>query len=75
MKSKIQLKAVRISIAVCDASCILGLCVYYFYIFIRVPLLKTLNFVLLSAPLLATIILDNDQVTSEFKYNNIVLYP
>jgi hypothetical protein len=46
MKSKIQLKAVRISIAVCDASCILGLCVYYFYIFIRVPLLKTLNFIL-----------------------------
>jgi hypothetical protein len=42
---------------------------------IRLPLLKTLNFVLLSAPLLAAIILDNDQVTSEFKYNNIVFYP
>jgi hypothetical protein len=42
---------------------------------ISVPLLKTLNFVLLSAPLLAAIILDKYQVTSEFKYNNMVLYP
>jgi hypothetical protein len=41
----------------------------------RVRLLKTLNFVLLSAPLLTAIILDSDQVTSEFKYNNIVSYP